>query len=84
MAAKPLPIPEVPTIYIDEDGHVSEAVDIVDGGQVTFKVNKYRSGQNECKITISAGNVSWHHRDDLGGGTIKVGGGGGADGKTKA
>jgi len=76
MAAKPLPIPaDVPVIYIDADGKVSKDVEIDDGGQITIKVNNYKPGNNECRITISAGNISWRHRDTEGGGTIKVGGG---------
>jgi hypothetical protein len=68
---------DTPVITIDQNGNVSSAVTIVNGGQVTFKVSTYKSGNNQCRITISTSNIGWRNGDDLGDPTIKVGPGSG-------
>jgi hypothetical protein len=74
MAAKPVPITaDPPVITIDVNGNVSSAVEIVNGGQVTFQVSGYKPGNNQCRITIAASNIGWKHRDAQGDNTIKVG-----------
>lgn len=76
MAANPLSIREnIPTITIDDNGNVSSPVVIDNPGQVTINVSKYKSGSNECRITISAKVITWNHHLTQGGNTIKVGGG---------
>jgi hypothetical protein len=81
MAAKPIPITaDPPVITIDQNGIVSSAVTIVNGGQVKFQVSSYKSGNNQCRITISTSNIGWRNGGDggnVGDPTIKVGPGSG-------
>jgi hypothetical protein len=78
MAAKPIPITaDPPVITIDQNGTVSLPVTIVNGGVVQFMVTSYKSGNSQCRITISTSNIGWRKGDDLGDPTIKVGPGSG-------
>jgi hypothetical protein len=77
MAARPIPITDdPPVITIDANGNVSSPVTIPNNGQVTFQVTGYKSGNDECRITISANNIGWHKKDVMDEGTIKIGAGG--------
>ena len=78
ISTKPIPITaDTPVITIDQNGTVSLPVTIVNEGVVKFQVSSYKSGNNQCRITIPTSNIGWRNGDDFGDPTIKVGPGSG-------
>jgi len=60
-------------VTIDENGNVTGKVLINNSGNVKFDVSKYKTGKNQCIVTITSANVTWGTTPDANGGTVVVG-----------